>query len=451
MNIAIGRVAGSAVLGLTQSILASASIAALLNPAGSVASRYLASQRSRGGDSDTAATAAYLARRTVVIAMALAISTAVVIILSSHVPLSTAIVTGLMVLAVTGRGFIEGLHFGGGETTRLAQWSVIVAVLGTVGTLAVVLSGVRSAWVLGPLIVASLIFVTLSWPRRGGRMKDSALKREIRVFMLLATLGTLASNGFSQSAVLVATAVNGLEYAGEYAAAFTLVTPLFLVTTAMGSVLFPALAAAHSSGSTERVRVVLRRATAALITAVTGGFIVLAVASGTLVRVLWGDGFSLSGMIILVLLPGIVASALAVPAVNSITSSSNRGMMVSVVSSGSGALVGILTWLLVVPVYPEIGVPIGFSVGTITIALIPYLIAWKRYGMRWTRETLTVVLAVTITLCVSTVLQLHQVSGVYSALIGIILLALWCLVRRTSARELFEAVKGVIGRRHDRG
>ncbi|WP_022885771.1 lipopolysaccharide biosynthesis protein [Glaciibacter superstes] len=449
MNIAIGRIAGSAVLGLTQSILASASIAALLNPAGSVASRYLASERSRGGDSAARATATYLARRTVVIATVLAISTALVVLLSSHVPLSTAIVTGLMVLAVTGRGFIEGLHFGGGETTRLAQWSLIVAALGTVGTLAVVLSGVRSAWVLGPLALGSLVFVTMSWPRRAGRMKDSPLKREIRIFMLLATFGTLASNGFSQSAVLVATTVNGLDYAGKYAAAFTLVTPLFLVTTAMGSILFPALAAAHSSGSTERVRAVLRRATSALTTAVVGAFILVAVASGALVAVLWGDAFSLSRVIILVLLPGIVASAIAVPAVNSITSSSNRGMMVSVISSAVGALVGVLTWLLVIPVYPEIGVPLGFSVGTIVIALIPYLIAWKRYGMRWTGETLTVVSAVTVTLCVSTVLQLHEVSGVYSALIAISLLALWCLVRRTSVRELFEAVRGVIGRRHD--
>lgn len=438
-NVAIGRIGGSAVLGLTQSVMASASIAALLNPAGSVASRYLASERSRTGTAEPAAS--YLARRTAMISSVLAIVTALVVYVLGQAAIPTALVTGLMVISITGRTFTEGLHFGGGENSRLALWSVMIAILSTVGVVTLALSGVRDAWILTPIIVPTLLFVLTSWPRQSRARIDTALRREMGTFMILATFGTLASSGFSQGAILVATATNGLAYSGQYAAAFTLVTPLFLVTTAVGSVLFPALAAAHSTAQVTRISSVLKSATSALVTTVIAAFIVLAIASGVVVRLVWGTEFHLVQSIILVLLPAIVTSAIAAPAVNSITSSSNRGMFVSVLSSTCGALIGILTWLIAIPINPILGVPIGFCVGTVSIALVPLIIAWTRFRMRWTSEAITTIVAMLLTMIISIVLMRCNIPDVYVLVMGVAASAIWCVVRRRSLSTLISVVR----------
>ncbi|PJI55192.1 hypothetical protein CTI14_07060 [Methylobacterium radiotolerans] len=64
-------------------------------------------------------------------------------------------------------------------------------------------------------------------------------------------MGTLASTGFAQAAVLVGGVAQGLSFVGQYSAAMTMTTPLGVLAAALAAVLFPALAATHSVGATE--------------------------------------------------------------------------------------------------------------------------------------------------------------------------------------------------------
>lgn len=445
MNIAIGRLGGTALLGLTQSVIASASLASLLNPAASVASRFLGAQESTG-EEEVSPTASYLARRTLLAASLLGATVALATWLLTTPPLATIIMSGLMVLTIIGRSLLEGLHFGGGEGLRLAWWSSIIAAGSVLGTIVLLLCGVRSAWVLSPLVLSTLAFIALSLPGRSNKKTDRALVRDVRIYTFLAAAGTLASSGFSQAALLVAGMVNGLSYAGQYTAAVTLITPLLLLTTAVSSVIFPALAAAHASADTNKVSQLLTAATDTLLTPVVAAFIFLSIVGDDLVALVWGDGFALTSVILVILLPGVVATAVASPAVSSITSSSNRGMVISVVSSASGAIVGAVIWVLLTPSVPSLSVPIGVTVGVITIAGTPYVIAWRRSRMAWVGQTTMLVGALAVTPTISLMLIRSTSDWPLNLAVAVIAAAAWLVVRGKSTIRLVRALRKNLAR-----
>lgn len=440
LNIAIGRLAGSSTLGLTQSITSSASIAALAYPtlAGRAASRYVASSSTQG---EAKVIASFLAKRTLIISILATIVVGGITLFGRELEFSTAAVAMLMVLGLSGRTFIEGLHFGGGEGTRLAKWSLIVAMLSLTISLLLLVCGVRSAWVIAPLAALNVGFTIISWPRRAAPLGDKTLRRELLVFTALSLVGMLASSGFANATVLVAGALNGLSYAGEYAAAFALTTPITLFAAAISSVLFSALAAAHQSESLEGLRERLRSTTALMSTIIVAMLIVVMFSAKWLVLLLWGEEFSLTPLIIMFLLPVAAISAIAVPAVTSITSSSNHGMAVSAASSLAGALCGVSTWGVFNQVSPIVGVPLGFSVGTVISAGIPFIFAWKKFQMRWMPESISDLGFIGITFLLALWAQAENLPVHLTLGIGLTLLSLWSLLRFKDLTTLFSLLK----------
>lgn len=382
--------------------------------------------------------AQHLARRILVVISLVAVTGSAAAVLVWGVAPAVGVMIAIMLLAIAGRAFVEGLHFGGGEGSRLAKWSLAVAAGSTLLVACLLISGVRDVWVLAPLAGLNLLFVAFSWPRRTRERVDPTLTREIRLFIFLSMLGSLASTGFSQAAVLVAGVTQSLAFVGQYAAAMTLTTPLGLAASALSAVLFPALAAAHGAKATDLVRGRLRTSTSMMVTIMIGIYIPVVLLSQFIIELVWGEGFQQADWIILYLLPAIVISTIAVPAVSAVTAASNRGMATSAGSSLFGAGVGVVIWLLAGLAGLDYAVPLGFACGTLVIAAIPYVVAWRDNGMVWAADTVVLLAGILVPLTAVILIRAFFVEDapVASLLCAVVGLLLWCLLRLRSIRQI---------------
>lgn len=442
INVLIGRVGGVALLGLTQTAMSTATLLSLLYPApaAAAASRFVSAAVAVGEKSRATRIASYLARRVLIATACFVLAILVVAALFQILSASLLIVTCIITLGISFRVFIEGLHFGGGEGRRLAKWSVAIALFGVTGTLAMLGVGVRDAWVIAPMAAANLLFVALSWPARSPYHLSSAERRDMREFIWLGTVGTLASAGFVQATTLVAVATAGITFAGEYAAALTLSAPLAIFSVAISATLFPALSALTAGKDLRAVRSHITQATSLIVTIMGLAVGAIFILADPVVALIWGPDFSRTSWIVLFLLTSTLGTAVAVPAVTSLTSSSNRGMRISALSSLTGSAAGAVVWVITIPWSAEVGVMSGYMVAALLSASIPYFVAWRKYRLPWFGQTLQLFLLV---LGSWTFAVLFEMAVLPVGLIPVVacgVLSGWMFIRRVDIRRTWEIV-----------
>lgn len=441
-NLLIGRLGGAALLGLTQTAMSTAALASLIypGPASTAASRYVASSLAEGAPSKAASVARYLGRRVLFAVLVLSSAIIIVSMVTGNPNPSLVLVSCVMTASVSIRIFVEGLHFGGGQARRLAMWSTGVAAAGVAGSGLLILLGLRSVWVIVPVAVANIIFAAISWPTGGREPLDPTARRTIRHFLVLAFLGTITSSGFAQATTLVANITVGLSFAGQYAAAITLTTPLAIVATAISATLFPALSAMHTRAGADLVRERVHSASR-LINSIMGAAItVLIILARPIVSIVWGPHYAETWWIFIFLLTATLATAVAVPAVTALTASSNKGMLISAISSLAGAAVGVALWCMVIPLSGPVGVIIGCAAATITSGLVPYILIWRRYRMAWARITVELLLAVLISWTVAGLAHFGLIPDFVLPVFAALVFTGWCFLRRRDVSRVASTV-----------
>lgn len=441
----IGRVGGPTVLGLTQSAMSLAQILCLVFPApmGSAASKFVARSRGAGREAEAAGIAAYLANQLFWISILLAAAAAVLWALIDAPGPDVAVVAGLT-WALTFYTFTRGLQYGTGQVMRATMWELVLGLIALPGVLALLLAGVRSTALLLPTVAGLLLYFAASWPRTPNRTPVAGkLRREIRIFVILGTAGTLVSAGFLQASVLVARLVGGLRLAGEFAAALTLATPLALFATSISLTLFPSMAAAWGRGDQEALRSQTDRATRLLIFVMVGVLGAAALLTTPVTRMVWGDSFVDVAAILPVLLLAMLMSTVAVPSVNSITSGTNRGMAVSAASSTLGLAVGIASWWILakLDVQAALVVPFGYLLGVSVQTFIPVVLVWRRQNQQWAGAFLRALVGVLIVaglIIGQSQLQFGQSVVVAAA---VLFSAVWCLAHRSGVRAMASLVR----------
>lgn len=439
INLLIGRVGGVALLGLTQIAMSTGMLVSLLYsaPAAAAASRFVSAAVAEGAYARATRIASYLARR---VLFATACFVSMIFTLTAifqFFNMWLVVVTGIITIGISFRVFFEGLHFGGGESVRLAQWSIAIGAFGVMGTAALLSFGVRDAWVIVPMAAANMFFVAVSWPTRSAYRLNVTEKRNIREFIWLGTIGTLASAGFTQATTLVAVAVAGIAFAGEYAAGLTLTTPLAIFSVAVSATLFPALSALNVGEDSAKVRSHVIRATSLMVTVMGAATCVFFILSEPIVAFIWGSEFERTSWIVVFLLTSVLSTAVAVPSVTALTSSSNAGMKVSALSSLTGAVVGALTWVVAVPWSAEIGVMAGCTVAAVLSASIPYLIAWRRYKLPWTGQTLEFLVLLVVCWSLAGLLEMSTLPLGLSPFVALGVLGGWIVLRRQDVRRIW--------------
>ncbi len=384
-SLLIGRLAGPAVLGAVMSAIAVAQIAVLCGPGalGSAASKFVARARGAGLPEERAAVLAQLSRLTLIATVCLlAVATPTWWFVSDG---DARGLIGIVVLVTgyAGYSFVRGVYYGSGDILKATRWDVAASSIALVGVLVSLVAGVRSTLLILPMAGAYLLFALAGWPYRARGRTEKQLGREISGFVGLATIGTLAGAGFLQASVVLARVTEGQVGAGQYAAALALATPGSLVAAALSLVLYPSMSAAFGRGDHASIRRQTDLATRWLSLVMVAVFGALALSSELIVSAVWGEQFRRASDVLPLLLCGVLATTLAVPSVNSLTSRNQKGMATGTGISLAGLLVGGVVWLVAVPRFGIIAVAGGYLAAAVTTCVVALALASRREGLSW--------------------------------------------------------------------
>jgi putative peptidoglycan lipid II flippase len=384
-NLTIGRIGGPIVLGTVASAISTAQLLSLMWPTstGSAASKFVARARGKQDFEETSAVASHLGTRTLQTTVVLACAAVPAWMALDGGDLFGGLWVAILVMGYSGYSFTRGLHFGSAQILRATKWDLVTSILGILGVLASLILGVRGLPLLMPLAAASLIYTFACWPWRARGTLDPAIRREIDIFVALASAGTLASSGFLQLSMIAARLEGGREGAGQYAAALALATPLSIVAGSLSLVLYPSMSEAFGRGDHESLRRQTDQATrflAVVMVAVVGS---LALCSRLIVSLIWGARYVDAGELLPILLVAILSTTLGVPSVNSLTSRRQDGMFITTSASILGLVIGATTWVLTTPQFGAVGIAIGYLAGTITIAGVAIASTWRREQQHW--------------------------------------------------------------------
>lgn len=436
----VGRFTNPATLALVSSGMSLANLLSLAWPTtvGAGASRFIA--RARGEGSDIQAVAHFLGTRTLQASVVLSLC-AVPIWMFLGGSLSEGLVVGLLVISYSCYAFTRGVHYGAGQTSRQLKWDMLASSLSIAGVLLVLVTPLPNILVLGSLALSYGAYALACWPWGARGALDAPARREMDVFVAWGSLGTVASAGFAQFAMIVAVAVAGHDEAGQFAAAMVLAAPAAMIANSLAQVLFPSMAVAFGRGDQASVHRQLDQATRVLTAVMVLLYGLVVVGARPLVSGLWGADYADAAILIpMLLLPGMIRS-IASPSQGAISISSRGGIAYSSVTSVAGALAGATVWVLMPSSWGVVGVAAGYAVGTTLIAAVLYVRAWRQHRQGWTVLT-SVLVGGTATMAVLS-WQLNQRSPHLSVdvIVALAFTAGWCLLQRRQIRQTVALVR----------
>jgi putative peptidoglycan lipid II flippase len=363
-NVVVGRVAGAAVLGSMATVLAVAQVLVSLWPGslGSTCVKFVAQSRGRGDDQDTVAIRGHLALRTLQSCLLLGLLGALGWAAWGGT-WAECVAVAILVLALGSSGLVQGLLYAERRTrtssvrqTAAAAFSLVV--LAAMLAFDHTLSG---AWLAMPLAIGLLLFSVSGWPRQ--RPASMGRKgRELDTFAMITAVGQVSSSGFVQLAVVAAATIDRAS-AGQFAVAFALCTPLTLVIAPLGLALFPSVNEAVGRGDVASVRRQISVATRFLAYALTGAGGCMVMVREPVIRLVWGSGFQPAADIFVPLLISSIAAAIAVPAVNGMSSAAQRHAALGTAYALVSAVIGVASWFVLMPVWGATGIAVGLLIG----------------------------------------------------------------------------------------
>ena len=265
---------------------------------------------------------------------------------------------------------------------RLEIAGSVVAVLATV--LVVVLGGTAY---LAPLILGYSVLIAGAWVLlRSSRARvpvDRAARTEISGFVMLASLGGLASAGLLQLLPFLATWFTSPVEVAYFAAAVTLIAPLYFLPRALGMALFPAMAHAHGAGDTDVVRRHADLSTRALLVLLAPLF-AAAIPLAREAMVLFGDTrFAPGAPVLQLLLVATYVAVIQVAAVNALSSGTQREVRIPVYSGVFGCVLGLLVLVPLGSWLGGTGVGLAYLIAVVAYTTWPIGATWRAYRMAW--------------------------------------------------------------------
>lgn len=383
VTVVVARLAGAHSLGVVAAGMALAQFLILLYPStcGQAASRFIAQARGAGDVTWLRQVLTLLRGRflTAVLLLSLVI---VGIDLARGASWPEALVLALFLCGIAGQQFTRGAHYGSGAVSRVVVLDIAFTIAGLVALVLCICAGLRDGLLLLPLGVAYLLLALACWPLSRREPVPAQVRRPIDHFVLLGSLGTLASAGLVQLSILQAAAV-GSVVAGEYAAAWSLASPLTLLSAALSLVLYPTMAEAWGRGDEDSVRRQLDAGFRGIFLVVPAAVTIGCLLAREIVAIAYGPGFGAAALLLCVLLYAVVATMLAVPCVNATTSQGTAGIAAIAVASLAGLLVAAAAWFVLVPWLSGVGVALGYAIGVSVTAGYAVWRAGRDHERRW--------------------------------------------------------------------
>lgn len=435
-NLLIGRYGGPELLGNIGSAIAAAQISSLLSgsPMGSAGAKFVARARGAHNEDEEQAVKRYLLR--VALLFTLVFSVLASVAFALFIPDSTlpfALLTFAFGLGFAGYSFARGTLLGSGRVARSAKLDITTAIFGLVFTVGIALL-LPPSWFLGiPSVLALLIYSIrgISWKVvKVPLSKD--LRKEINLFMVAVCIGTLASTGFLQSALLVSRQFLGAAAAGNWAAAFVLVTPVTMLSSVLSLSLFPLLSESWGSGNrkyfTEQTDKVFR----AVLILLVPVFCVLAVNGSWLVDKVWGSSYHETGRIFPFLVIALLVGGVGTVCTTTLTTQSTRGAYFVTASSLIGCAIGVGLWFILIQDFGLLGLAIGYFVGSLIVSGLPFLLVfWSQRQFDWLVLVARALFLVAISLGLAVLFDFPPLETIA---ISLFLVAVWFAVNWKEAR-----------------
>jgi O-antigen/teichoic acid export membrane protein len=384
-SLLVGRLGGPTALGLLASALSTAQLLSLFWPisTGGAASKFVARARGRRDAGEASAIARHLRLRTLQATVVLGLAAVPVWMTVDNGDLVGGLCVAIMVVGYSGYSFTRGLHFGAAQVLRATEWDLATGTLGIIGVTVALALSVRGVFLVLPLAVAAMTYTIACWPWRARGAISTALQQEVDKFVALATIGTLASAGFLQLSVVAARIAGGSQGAGQYAAAFALAFPLSIVAGSLSLVLYPAMSRAVGRGDYTLFRRQTDYATRFLALGMVTAVGCLTLCSRSVISIVWGVHYQASGKLLPVLLFAVLVTTLGVPSVNSLTSRTQKGIIVATSASVVGLTVGALLWMFLAPWIGVLGIAVGYLSGSSVMVFITMSATWYQDRHLW--------------------------------------------------------------------
>jgi putative peptidoglycan lipid II flippase len=201
-------------------------------------------------------------------------------------------------------------------------------------------------------------------------------------------------------------------------------------------VLLPSLSEAFGRGDHGAFRTQTDRATRGLAVAMVAIFCSIMVCSRLIVSVVWGAEFAGAEKLLPVLVVAVLATNLCVASVNALNTRSRWGMLINMLASVGGMLVGVAVWFVLAPRYGMYGVAIGYLCGTVSISVTPIALVWRKDGHRWGLVFTKVLLGVAIAAGMVVVQHVAALPLLLDPVFAIGFLAIWWLLNRADVARL---------------
>lgn len=409
MGLLVGRLGGPTALGTFQAGVSGAQLASIFGPAsiGTAASSFLA--RSVQDDATRLALELHFRRRmrqTTFVVVAFGAAAWSLVLDESW---TSTLAFALLIITLSYYALARGRLYGLGEITRAVRWNVGCSLLGLVLVAAAVLSELPGHWLLLPVAASYALFALANRSNAPAGELEPGLRREVDRFVALVVLGTLASTGFLESTMVMAKAVGSPAETGQFGAAFVLATPAAFVGSAVSLVLFPRLSHQTQSDVSTRSEMV-NTTSRALSVIVIPMFATLILLHREVVAALWGPLYAPAAELLAIMLAATMLTTLAIPSVNSLTTRSRRGVLLSALCSSLGLLAGVAVWAALVPYVGLLGIAIGFLVGTAISSILPFSLTWAGEHHQWRGHSAVLALAVTTLIALAMIQNVHETS-----------------------------------------
>ncbi len=257
------------------------------------------------------------------------------------------------------------------------------------------------------IVARWLVRGEVSGPAAGGRLP----RTEILGYVLLACLGTLASNGFLQGTQLFAAHFATAVEVAYFTAAVTLVTPMYFLPRALGLALFPAMARAHGAGDVDAVRRQADLSTRALLVLLAPLFAAGILLAREVLLLFGGPRYAAGAPVLQLMLGATYLAVCAVAAVNTLSSGDGWQLRTPVLSALAGCLTGLLVVAVLGGRLGAAGVGIGYLAGTAVTAGGPTVAVWRRYHMPWVSPALRALATVALALVAARALGAAGAGG----------------------------------------
>jgi putative peptidoglycan lipid II flippase len=220
-----------------------------------------------------------------------------------------------------------------------------------------------------------------------------------------------------------------------------------IVAGSLSLVLYPSMSEAFGRGDHDGVRRQTDQATrflAVVMVAVVGS---LALCSRLVISLIWGARYVDAGTLLPILLVAVLATTLGVPSVNSLTSGTQDGMLITASASVLGLVGGVATWIVIAPHFGVLGVAIGYLAGTVTIAGIAFASAWRREQQRWRELVTRIGTAVTVLGAFLTIQRTFTLNQWLDPVFAAVFCLSWFAGSRADARQSMTLVTQRLRRR----